>query len=142
MVKRVFVDVAIGVGLAILGQVAQMIASIVGPAIGLPFPYEMAPEDGSIPPDLLTQISWMFALASVLMLALTFVIAWLLKVGTVAEGAARGAIWTAVVGLSQFLLGLGNGVVPVFGLIGTWVYLAGIFLGPVLAGLLRSRRPA
>ena len=64
----------------------------------------------------------------------------LVRAKNVREGAARGAAWVAVVGLSQFLLSLGNGVVPVFGLLGTWVYLLAIVLGPVLAGLLGARR--
>ena len=62
------------------GQIAQLIASIVGPALGLPFPYEMAPEDGSVPAALVTQINLMFWLASILMLALAFLLGWLLKV--------------------------------------------------------------
>lgn len=140
MIKRVLVDAAIGVGLAIFGQVAQILASIVGPAFGFPFPYEMAPEDGSIPADLLTQISWMFALASIEMLVLTFAIGWLLKVRGAGDGAMRGAVWAVIVGLSQFLLGLADGVVPVFGLVGTWVYLVAIVAGPAIAGVLRGRR--
>ena len=84
----------------------------------------------------------MFLLASVGMLALTFAIALILRVKSPKEGAARGAAWVAVVGLSQFLLGLGNGVVPVFGLLGTWLYLLAIVLGPVLAGLIGARRAA
>ncbi|MHA6523669.1 hypothetical protein [Tessaracoccus sp. G1721] len=140
MIKRVFVDVAIGLGLAIAGQFVQLTAGLIGPLLGIPMPYESAPEDGSVPPALLEQINAMFLLASVGMLALTFVIALILRVKSPKDGAARGAAWVAVVGLSQFLLGLGNGVVAVFGLFGTWLYLLAIVLGPVVAGLLRSRR--
>ena len=50
MVKRVFINVAIGLGLAIAGQFVQLAASLVGPLLGIPMPYESAPEDGSIPP--------------------------------------------------------------------------------------------
>ena len=139
MVKRVFINVAIGLGLAIAGQFVQLAASLVGPLLGIPMPYESAPEDGSIPPALMEQINAMFLLASVGMLALTFAIALILRVKSPKEGAARGAAWVAVVGLSQFLLGLGNGVVPVFGLLGTWLYLLAIVLGPVLAGLIGAR---
>ncbi len=142
MVKRVLVDVLIGVALAVVGQLAQLGASIAGPALGLPFPYESAPEDGSVPPALLTQISIMFALAAVLMLILTFVLGRLVKIRGVGEGAQRGAIWAAVVALSQFLLALGNGVVPVFGLVGTWVYFLAILVGPALAGLVGGRARA
>lgn len=142
MVKRVFINVAIGLGLAIAGQFVQLAASLVGPLLGIPMPYESAPEDGSIPPALMEQINAMFLLASVGMLALTFAIALILRVKSPKEGAARGAAWVAVVGLSQFLLGLGNGVVPVFGLLGTWLYLLAIVLGPVLAGLIGARRAA
>ena len=142
MIKRVFVDVAIGLGLAIAGQFVQLTAGLIGPLLGIPMPYESAPEDGSIPPALMEQINAMFLLASVGMLALTFAIALILRVKSPKEGAARGAAWVAVVGLSQFLLGLGNGVVPVFGLLGTWLYLLAIVLGPVLAGLIGARRAA
>lgn len=140
MVKRVFINVAIGLGLAIAGQFVQWAASLIAPLLGIAMPYESAPEDGSIPAALLEQINAMFLLASVGMLALSFVIGLLVRVKNVREGAARGAAWVAVVGLSQFLLSLGNGVVPVFGLLGTWVYLLAIVLGPVLAGLLGARR--
>lgn len=140
MVKRVFVDVAIGLGLAIAGQFIQLTASIVGPLLGLPFAYESAPEDGSVPEALLTQIDWMFWLASIGMLLLSFLIGLILRIASVREGAARGAAWLAVVALSQFLLGLGNGTVPVFGLLGVWVYFAAVVLGPVLAGLIGARR--
>lgn len=140
MVKRVFINVAIGLGLAITGQFVQLAASLIAPLLGIPTPYESAPEDGSLPDALLEQINAMFLLASVGMLALSFVIGLLVRVKNVREGAARGAAWVAVVGLSQFLLSLGNGVVPVFGLLGTWVYLLAIVLGPVLAGLLGARR--
>ena len=58
-----------------------------------------------------------------------------------AKGAGSGAIWVVVVGVSQFLLGLGQGAVPVMGLVGTWVYLAAIMLGPMLVGLVGARRP-
>lgn len=92
-----------------------------------------------MPAALLGQINAMFLLASVGMLALSFVIGLLVRVKNVREGAARGAAWVAVVGLSQLLLSLGNGVVPVFGLPGTWVYLLAIILGPVLAGLVGTR---
>ena len=142
MVKRVFINVAIGLGLAIAGQFVQLAASLIAPLLGIPTPYESAPEDGSIPPALMEQINAMFLLASVGMLALTFAIALILRVKSPKEGAARGAAWVAVVGLSQFLLGLGNGVVPVFGLLGTWLYLLAIVLGPVLAGLIGARRAA
>ncbi|WP_353081840.1 hypothetical protein [Tessaracoccus lapidicaptus] len=140
MVKRVFVDVAIGLGLAIAGQFVQLTASIVGPLLGLPFAYESAPEDGSVPEALLTQIDWMFWLASIGMLLLSFLIGLILRIASVREGATRGAAWVAVVALSQFLLGLGNGVVPVFGLLGVWVYFVAVVLGPVLAGLIGARR--
>ena len=140
MVKRVFINVAIGLGLAIAGQFLQLAASLIAPLLGIPTPYESAPDDGSLPDALLEQINAMFLLASVGMLALSFVIGLLVRVKNVREGAARGAAWVAVVGLSQFLLSLGNGVVPVFGLLGTWVYLLAIVLGPVLAGLLGARR--
>ena len=140
MVKRVFINVAIGLGLAIAGQFVQLAASLIAPLLGIPTPYESAPDDGSLPDALLEQINAMFLLASVGMLALSFVIGLLVRVKNVREGAARGAAWVAVVGLSQFLLSLGNGVVPVFGLLGTWVYLLAIVLGPVLAGLLGARR--
>ena len=139
MVKRVFINVAIGLGLAIAGQFVQWAASLIAPLLGIAMPYESAPEDGSIPAALLEQINAMFLLASVGMLALSFVIGLLVRVKNVREGAARGAAWVAVVGLSQFLLSLGNGVVPVFGLLGTWVYLLAIILGPVLAGLVGTR---
>lgn len=138
--RRILGDLGIGLLLAFVGQFAQMAASAVGRALGLPFPYEMAPEDGSIPPALLTQISLTFVLAAVAMFLVSLVIGWLLKVPSVARGAARGAVWMAVVALSQFLLGLGEGVVPVFGLVGVWVYLAAILLGPVIAGLLQRSR--
>lgn len=140
MVKRVFINVAIGLGLAIAGQFVQLAASLIAPLLGIPTPYESAPDDGSLPDALLEQINAMFLLASVGMLALSFVIGLLVRVKNVREGVARGAAWVAVVGLSQFLLSLGNGVVPVFGLLGTWVYLLAIVLGPVLAGLLGARR--
>ena len=142
MVKRVFINVAIGLGLAIAGQFVQLAASLIAPLLGIPTPYESAPDDGSLPPALMEQINAMFLLASVGMLALTFAIALILRVKSPKEGAARGAAWVAVVGLSQFLLGLGNGVVPVFGLLGTWLYLLAIVLGPVLAGLIGARRAA
>ncbi len=142
MVKRVFINVAIGLGLAIAGQFVQLAAGLIAPVLGIPTPFESAPEDGSIPAALLEQINAMFLLASVGMLALTFAIALILRVKSPKEGAARGAAWVAVVGLSQFLLGLGNGVVPVFGLLGTWLYLRAIVLGPVLAGLIGARRAA
>ena len=141
MLKRVLVDVGIGLALAIAGQFVQMGAGEVGRGLGLPFPYESAPEDGSIPPDLLAQISLMFALAAVGMLVLAFAIGALLRVRAAAEGAQRGLVWAAVVALGQALLGLGGGVVPVFGLVGTWVYLVAIVVGPVLAGVLGARRP-
>lgn len=64
MIKRVFVDVAAGLGLAIAGQFVQMAAGLIGPMVGIPMPYEMAPEDGSIPPALLEQINTMLLLAS------------------------------------------------------------------------------
>lgn len=124
------------------GQIAQLIASIVGPALGLPFPYEMAPEDGSVPAALVTQINLMFWLASILMLALAFLLGWLLKVRGPRNGLTRGAIWATVVGLSQAVLGLGQGTVNVMGLLGTWAYLLAIVLGPVLAGLVGGRRAA
>jgi len=139
MVKRVFINVAIGLGLAIAGQFVQLAAGLIAPVLGIPTPFESAPEDGSIPAALLEQINAMFLLASVGMLALSFVIGLLVRVKNVREGAARGAAWVAVVGLSQLLLSLGNGVVPVFGLLGTWVYLLAIILGPVLAGLVGAR---
>lgn len=142
MIKRVFVDVAAGLGLAIAGQFVQMGASLLGPLMGIPMPYEMAPEDGSIPPALLEQINAMFLLASIGMLILSFLLGWLLKTDGVADGLKRGAVWVAVVGLSQFLLGLQPGVVQVFVLLGAWVYLVGILLGPVLAGLIGARRSA
>lgn len=140
--RRVLVDLAIGLGLAVLGQFVQMGAGALGSAAGLPFPYESAPEDGTIPPALLTQISLMFALAALGMLIITLVLGRLLKVPSARQGAARGGEWAVVVGLSQFLLGLGEGVVPVFGLAGTWVYLAAVVIGPVLAGLMGRRRRA
>ena len=113
MSKRLLVDVLIGVALALVGQFMQLGAGEAGRAMGLPFPYEMAPEDGSVPPALLSQISLMFALAALGMLVLTFVVGWLVKVRGAAEGVQRGLAWVAVVALSQFLLGLGGGVVPV-----------------------------
>lgn len=142
MIRRVLVDVLIGVGLAVVGQFVQLAAGVVGPLLGLPFPYEMAPEDGSVPPELLTQINLMFLLAAVGMLVLTFALGWLLRVRGVAGGAQRGAVWALMVALVQFVLGLGNGVVPVLGLPGTWVYFLAVLLGPVLAGLLDGRRAA
>jgi len=136
MLKRVLVDVGIGVALAIAGQFMQMAAGEVGRALGLPFAYEMAPADGSVPAALLDQISLMFALAAVGMLVVCLAIGWVLRVRGPAEGVQRGLVWAAVVGLSQAALGLGEGVVPVFGLAGTWAYLAAIVAGPVLAGVL------
>ena len=142
MIKRVLVDVLIGLGLAVVGQFVQLAASIVGPLLGLPFPYESAPEDGSVPPALLTQINLMFLLAAVGMVVLTFLLGWLLKVRGVADGAQRGAVWAVTVALVQVVLGLGDSVVPVLGLPGTWVYVLAVLLGPVVAGLLGGRRAA
>lgn len=142
MIKRVFVDVAAGLGLAISGQFLLLAAKSIGPLLGIPMPYEMAPEDGSIPPALLDQINWMFLLASVGMLILSFLLGWLLKTDGVNDGLKRGAVWVAVVGLSQFLLGLQPGVVQVFVLLGGWVYLLAILVGAVLAGLIGARRSA
>ncbi len=76
------------------------------------------------------------------MLILSFLLGWLLRTDGVADGLKRGAVWVAVVGLSQFLLGLQPGVVQVFVLLGAWVYLLCILLGPALAGLIGTRRPA
>lgn len=141
MVKRLLIDCAIGVGLAVVGQFAQMFAGAAGQALGLPFPYESAPEDGSIPRDLLDQINLMFMLAALVMLILTLAIGWMVGVRGAGEGFQRGAVWAAVVALSQLLLSLGDGVVPVFGLVGVYVYLASIVVGPIVAGVLGRRRP-
>ncbi len=143
MTRRILIDVGLGLILAVVGQFAQLAGSIIGPALGLPHPYDMAPDDGSVPQALLDQISNQFLVAAPLMLVLTFGLGWLRRLRGPVEGLTSGAIWAAVVGLSQFLLGaLGEGVVPVMGLVGTWVYLAAIVLGPVLAGLVGARRPA
>lgn len=139
MARRWIADLGIGLALTVAGQFAQLAGGGIGRALGLPFPYDMAPDDGSVPDGLKTQISLMFMIAAVLMLVLTFGLAWARRTSSAAEGAARGVAWAAVVGLSQFLLMLGDGVVPVFGLAGTWVYLAAIVVGPVLAGLVRGR---
>ena len=56
MVKRVFINVAIGLGLAIAGQFVQLAASLIAPLLGIPTPYESAPDDGSLPDALLEQI--------------------------------------------------------------------------------------
>lgn len=141
MVRRIVIDLGLGLVLAVVGQFTQLAASVIGPVLGLPHPYDMAPEDGSVPQALLDQISSQFLLAAPLMLMLTFGLGWLRKVRGPVEGVGSGAIWVVVVGLSQFLLGLGQGVVPVMGLVGTWVYLAAIMLGPMLAGLVGARRP-
>nr|NLI50502.1 hypothetical protein [Propionibacterium sp.] len=142
MTRRILIDVGLGLLLAVVGQFAQLAASIIGPALGLPHPYDYAPADGSVPPALLDQINTMFLIAAPLMVLVTFGLGWLRKLRGPAEGLTSGAIWAAVVGLSQFLLGLGQGVVDVMGLVGTWVYLAALVLGPVLAGLAGARRPA
>lgn len=140
MAKRLLGDVLIGLGLAVVGQFTQLAAGLLGRALGLPFPYSEAPADGSVPAGLLTQISLQFMLAGVGLLILTFGIGWLVRVRGPVEGLQRGAIWAAVVALSQLLLGLGEGVVPVFGLVGVYVYLAAIVVGPALAGLIGAKR--
>lgn len=142
MIKRIVIDVGLGLVLAVVGQFAQLAASVIGPALGLPHPYDLAPEDGSVPQALLDQINSQFLLAALIMLVLTFGLGWLRMLHGHVEGLGSGAIWAVVVGLSQFLLGLGQGAVPVMGLVGTWVYLAAITLGPTLAGLIGGRRPA
>ncbi len=142
MFRRIVIDLGLGLVLAVVGQFAQLAASVIVPVLGLPHPYDMAPEDGSVPQALLDQISSQFLLAAPIMLVLTFGLGWLRKVRGPVDGAGSGAIWAVVVGLSQFLLGLGQGAVPVMGLVGTWVYLAAIVLGPMLAGLIGARRPA
>lgn len=140
MVRRVLVDLLIGVALAVTGQFAQLVAGAAGKALGLPFVYDMAPEDGSVPADLLTQINLMFLLAAVVMLVVTFLPGWVFHVRGAGEGLRRGAVWAAVVALSQILLSLGEGVIPVFSLPGVYVYFAGIVLGPVVAGMLTRDR--
>lgn len=140
MVRRIVIDVGLGLVLAIVGQFAQLAASIIGPALGLPHPYDMAPDDGSVPQALLNQISNQFLVAAALMLAVTFTLGWLRKLRGLVAGMVSGAIWALLVGLSQMLLGLGEGVIPVMGLIGTWVYLATIVLGPLLAAMIAVRR--
>jgi hypothetical protein len=141
MVRRIAIDLGLGLVLAVVGQFTQLAASVIVPVLGLPHPYDMAPEDGSVPQALLAQISSQFLVAAPIMLVLTFVLGWLRKVRGPAKGAGSGAIWVVVVGVSQFLLGLGQGAVPVMGLVGTWVYLAAIMLGPMLVGLVGARRP-
>lgn len=140
MTKRALIDLGLGLVLAVVGQIAQLTASIIGPALGMPHTYDMAPEDGSVPQALLDQINGMFLVAAPMMLVVAFLLGWLLKRRGAVEGLVSGALWAAVVGLSQFVLGLGNGVVAVMGLPGTWVYLAAIVAGAVLAGLLGARR--
>lgn len=142
MFRRIVIDLGLGLVLAVVGQFAQLAASVIGPALGLPHPYDMAPEDGSVPQALLDQISSQFLLAAPIMLVLTFGLGWLRKLRGPVDGMGSGAIWAVVVGLSQFLLGIGRGAVPVMGLVGTSVYLAAIVLGPMLAGLIGARRPA
>ncbi|MEA5053790.1 MAG: hypothetical protein VB093_10160 [Propionicimonas sp.] len=142
MVRRSVIDLGLGLVLAVVGQFAQLAASGMLPVLGLPHPYDMAPEDGSVPQALLDQISSQFVVAAVIMLVLTFGLGWLRKVRGPVEGARTGAIWAMVVGVSQFLLGLGQGAVPVMGLVGTWVYLTAIVLGPILVGVIGARRPA
>ncbi|HSO69294.1 MAG TPA: hypothetical protein VLQ67_06605, partial [Arachnia sp.] len=79
---------------------------------------------------------------SVGMLVQSFLLGWLLKTDCVSDGLKSGAVWVAVVGLSQCLPRRQPGVVQVFVLLGAWVYLLGILLGPVLAGLIGARRSA
>ena len=80
MVRRSVIDLGLGLVLAVVGQFAQLAASGMLPVLGLPHPYDMAPEDGSVPQALLAQISSQFLVAAPIMLVLTFVLGWLRKV--------------------------------------------------------------
>ena len=102
MVRRIAIDLGLGLVLAVVGQFTQLAASVIVQVLGLPHPYDMAPEDGSVPQALLAQISSQFLVAAPIMLVLTFVLGWLRKVRGPAKGAGSGAIWVVVVGVSQF----------------------------------------
>jgi hypothetical protein len=142
MVKRVIVDVLIGAVLAFGSQIIQYAAYLLGLAAGLPFPYDSAPVDPGSHPDWVNQISLMSLLSALPVAVLAFVVAWLLKVRGVGEGARRGLIWAAVVVLWHVLIGLGNGTLAALAIPGVWIYCLAFALGPIVAGWLRRERPA
>ncbi|SCP99380.1 hypothetical protein [Anaerobium acetethylicum] len=62
----------------------------------------------------------------------TFVFALLLKTGTRADAIRRAVIWTLLLGLNYFLMGIGNDNLDlIYGNIGIVALLACAFLGPV-----------
>ena len=142
MVKRVLIDVAIGAGLAFAAQILQFGAYLIGILVGLPFPYDTAPVDPASSPGWSTQVSLMFFMSAPLVLALTFAVAWVLKVQGVREGVRRGLTWAAVSLVWTLGVGVGNGTLAMFTTLGVWVYHVAVALGPILVGWLRRDRPA
>lgn len=141
MSKRLLIDLALGVILQAIALVAQygvyVLASLAGAA-----PYESAPADPLQAPGWLAQISLMMLGAAPVVLIASYVLARLVQVASVSEGLLRGALWTAVVVVANLAVGFGNGTTAIFLSGGIWVLFAGLWLGPVVAGWQRGRRPA
>jgi len=137
MVKRVLIDVVIGAGLAFFAQILQYGAYLIGLLVGLPFSYDTAPVDPASSPGWNTQVNLLFLLSAPLVLALTFAVAWVLKVQGVSVGVRRGVIWAAVALVWMLLVGVGNGTLAMFTTLGVWAYFVAVALGPILVGWLR-----
>lgn len=71
----------------------------------------------------------------------TFVFAMLLKTETLADAVRRGVIWTLIVGLYFFGVGIGNGnFMEMFGTLGIYVLLLCTFLGPIVYAKIKLRK--
>ena len=141
MVKRNVIDVLIGAVLALLSQIIQYGAYLLGLVLGLSFTYESAPVDPGSHPEWLAQINLMMLISALPVFVLAFVAARVVKVPGAGEGLRSGLIWAGVVAVWHLLVGLGNGTLAMFGTPGLWVFFAAFALGPVVAGCLRQRQP-
>ena len=127
MVKRIAVDVGLGVSLFVLVMVAELLVTL---------PSGSAAE-GS---DLASALNREFLLTALPALVLSTALAWWAHTPSPGHGMGLGLVWALVLGLFYLSIGVGNGTSVMFATGGMWLMLAAVVAGATLAGWLPRRR--
>ena len=130
--KRYLKELAFGLAVFVLVQVAELLVTLPGWGGTGSFPEDPVARAGALLVE--------FGLTAPAALVIAFVVARLLRTPTLAAGAWRGLVWVAVLLVFYLVVAVGNDNLLLFGVPTFWVLAAAVGAGPVLACWWAGRR--
>ena len=129
MVKRLLVDVGLGLLLFILVMILEFVVTL-----------PSAPAGPDLPAPSRADLNREFLLTAAPALVTSAVVAMGSHTRSPRQGLRRGITWVVVLVAFYLAIGLGNGTTAMFATPGMWLTLAAVLLGAVGGGRLSERR--